>query len=247
MAANWQRGVMRLMRIANHKARVVSIEDFTPWYRRIVFSSESLLDGLEVFPTLWLRLWVPHPAKGEGFLVQRGYTFVRVDPVANTFSLDFVLHETAGPAGDWAKMVAPNDRVEVALTPAKISIPEGTHTLVLAGDTTALPAINTWLESVPSEIVTRVFIEEEHHDREDLPTIAREHGSWQWVDREGERGAALARVMREQLTEQSGQYVWGAGEKTLVKQVRSVLREHLHLERGQHFTQFYWIEGKATG
>lgn len=247
MAANWQRGIMRLMRIENHEARVVAVEDFTPWYRRIVFAADSVLDGLEIFPTLWLRLWVPHPAKGEGFLVQRGYTFVSVDHEAKTFSLDFVLHDVAGPAGDWAKMVAPNDRVEVALTPAKINIPEGTHTLVLAGDSTALPAINSWLESVPEEIQTHVFIEEDHADREFLPMVHRERGTWLWVNREGARGEALASAIRAAVPEQSGLYVWGAGEKTLVKHIRGVLREHLRLERGQYFTQFYWIEGKATG
>lgn len=247
MAANWQRGMMRLMRITNHPARVVSIEDFTPWYRRIVFRSEEMLGQLEVFPTLWLRLWVPHPAKGEGFLVQRGYTFVHVDVESGTFSLDFVLHDVAGPAGDWAKMVAPGDKVEVALTPARINIPEHTRKLVLAGDSTALPAINSWLESIPDEIETQVFIEEDHADREQLPQITRERGSWRWITRSGARGEALAEAIREDVPEQQGLYVWGAGEKTLVKNVRGVLRDHLAMERGQHFTQFYWIEGKATG
>ncbi|MHC9045532.1 siderophore-interacting protein [Microbacterium saperdae] len=247
MAANWQRGMMRLMRIANHPTEVVEVRDFTPWYRRIVFRAPSLTSSLDVFPTLWLRLWVPHPAKGEGFLVQRGYTFVHVDAAAQTFSLDFVLHDVSGPAGDWAKRAAVGDRLEVALTPARIDIPAGTTTLVLAGDATALPAINTWLEAVPAEIETRVFLEEEHPDREGLPRVERERGTWEWVVREGDRGTALARAIRSSVTAQDGLYAWGAGEKTLVKNVRGVLREHLGLDRGHHFTQFYWIEGKATG
>jgi ATP-binding cassette subfamily B protein IrtA len=247
MAANWQRGMMRLMRIANHPAVVASIEDFTPWYRRIVFTAPDLTRTLDVFPTLWLRLWVPHPAKADGFLVQRGYTFVRVDAEAQTFSLDFVLHDVAGPAGDWAKTATVGTAVEVALTPARIDIPDGTTTLVLAGDATALPAINTWLESVPAEIETRVFLEEGHDDRAALPRVERERGTWEWVAREGDRGAALDRAIRSSLAPADGIYGWGAGEKTLVKNVRGAFREHLGLDRGHHFTQFYWIEGKATG
>lgn len=247
MAANWQRGIMRLMRIENHETRVIAVEDFTPWYRRVTFAADTLLEGLETFPTLWLRLWVPNPTKGTGSLVQRGYTFVAVDHESKSFSLDFVLHDVAGPAGDWAKMVAPSDRVEVALTPAKIDIPEGTHTVVLAGDATALPAINSWLESVPESVQTHAFIEEDHADRELLPMVQRERGTWLWVNRDGVRGEALASAIRAAVPEQSGIYVWGAGEKTLVKNVRGVLRDHLRLERGQYFTQFYWIEGKATG
>ena len=63
----------------------------------------------------------------------------------------------------------------------------------------------------------------------------------------GGRGAAVADAVRAAVPDGSGVYGWGAGEKTPVKNVRGVLREHLGLDRGHHFTQFYWIEGKATG
>src|SRR5699024_1963361 len=94
---NWQRGVMRLMRITNHEVIVTGIEDFTARYRRIHFSGPELLAQLdEVFPTLWTRLWFPHPEKGERHLSQRGYTFAAIDLEAGTFSLDFVLHGDLG-------------------------------------------------------------------------------------------------------------------------------------------------------
>ncbi len=245
--ANWQRGVMRLLRIPNHSTEVVAVEDFTPWYRRVVFRAPELTDAVEPFPTLWLRLWVPHPAKGPDALVQRGYTFVTLDKDAGTFSLDFVLHKVAGPAGDWARSVAVGAEAEVALTPAKIDIPDATTTLLLAGDSTALPAINSWLEAVPDGIRSHVLIEEDHADRDRLPQVRRQDGTWEWVTREGDRGAALARAIRRTVSPDDGLYAWGAGEKTLVKNVRGTLRDDLGLDRAHHFTQFYWIEGKATG
>jgi ATP-binding cassette subfamily B protein IrtA len=247
MAANWQRGMMRLMRIANHPVEVVSVEDLTPWYRRIGFYAPGLAPELDVFPTLWLRLWVPNPARGAEALKQRGYTFVRIDAESRTFHLDFVLHEVSGPAGDWARHARVGDRTEVALTPARVDVPDGTNTLVLAGDTTAFPAITTWLESVPPDIETRVFVEDDHVDCDLLPRVTRDRGTWEWVPREGARGAALARAIRASATPRGDMYAWAAGEKTLVKNVRQVIRDHLALDRRHHFSQFYWIEGKATG
>ena len=151
------------------------------------------------------------------------------------------------PAGDWARRARVGDRAEVALTPARVDVPDATTTLVLAGDTTAFPAITTWLESVPAEVETRVFVEEDHADRDLLPRVDRARGTWEWVSRDGARGAALARAIRSSVAPHGGMYAWAAGEKTLVKNVREVVRDHLALDRRRQFSQFYWIEGKATG
>lgn len=245
--ANWQRGVMRLMRIPNHAVTVTVIHDYTPCYRRITFTAPDLVNQLEVFPTLWLRLWVPHPAKGEGHLSQRGYTFVDIRPDEGTFALDFILHEQPGPAGDWAKNAAIGQRLDVALTPARISLPEKATEVILAGDTTALPAINTWIDAIPTHLPVSVAIEDDHDDLAYSPCAARENVTWTWVGPEATRGAALAAHLTGSEHARPGLYAWAAGEKTLIKHVRSVFRDHLQLDRSSQFTQFYWIHGKATG
>ena len=66
-------------------------------------------------------------------------------------------------------------------------------------------------------------------------------------DARGRPGAALAQAIRSEVAGAPGLYGWGAGEKTLVKNVRGAFREDLGLDRAHHFTQFYWIEGKANG
>ncbi|MDT8913372.1 siderophore-interacting protein [Amycolatopsis sp. PS_44_ISF1] len=245
--ANWQRGVLRLMGVRNHPVEVVSVEDFTPWYRRIVFSSPEFVRALEVVPTLWLRLWVPNPARGEGGVSQRGYTFVDVRPAEGTFALEFVLHDTAGPAGDWARRAEPGERPEAALTPAKISVPAGTTTLLLAGDATALPAITGWLAQVPDELTVRVYLEDGHEDHHALPLGSRAGTEFTWVPPEGGPGAALAAAVIAAESPGPGRYAWAAGERSLVKALRPVLREHLGLDRAHRFTQSYWIAGRAAG
>lgn len=255
--ANWQRGMLRLMRVANHPVTVTQIEDLTPWYRRITFSAPDLVRDLEVFPTLWLRLWVPHPEK-PGEVVQRGYTFTEVRPEAGTFALEFVLHEAAGPAGDWAKNVAIGEVREVALTPREPVLPVGVTSLVLVGDVTALPAINSWLpqwashddDGPQAQPAITVLVEDPHPlaDLQQLPRAATHAPlDWHWVSQDGPPGAALAARLTELVQPGEPHYLWGAGEKGLVKAVREVAKGHLNLDRAHQFSQFYWIEGKATG
>lgn len=243
---NWQRGMMRLLRIANHEVTVTAIHDYTPWYRRITFHAPELLRELELFATLWLRLWVEDPAK-NGALSQRGYTIVDPRPEEGSFALDFVLHDTAGPAGDWAKQAQVGDTREVSFTPREVVLPPGTKHLLLAGDVTAVPAINSWIDSLPGDVAPSVAIEDDHEDHGLLPLAERPGLTWTWLTAGQGRGSALASWTKDTLRPAEGLYVWAAGEKTLVKALRPVLREHLGLDRSHHFTQFYWIEGKGFG
>ena len=264
---NWQRGVMRLMRITNHEVIVTGVEDFTATYRRIHFSGPELLAQLdEVFPTLWTRLWFPHPEKGEGHLSQRGYTFAAIDREAGTFSLDFVLHgdlgEDAsagtadiGPGARWAAQARPGTRIEAALTPARIDLPDDTSHLLLAGDLTALPAINSWCEAVPAEVAVTVAIVAEPEEVPGLPVSSHPNSTWDWVNPETSAevepklraGRSLVAHLRGLDLDAQGLYVWAAGERGLVKDVRRVVKGELGLGRSQQFSQFYWFADKPTG
>lgn len=240
---NWEQAMMRVLRIPNHQVTVTAIRDYTSWYRRITFSAPDLVRHLEFFPTFWLRLWTEHPSRGK---TQRGYTFADPQPENGTFALDFVLHEDSGPASDWAKQARPGETREVALTPRKKLLPEDTSHLVLAGDVTALPAINSWVEAAPPDTRITIGVEDSHSDYQQLPHAEAPRVSWRWIHPEPEhRGSALASWLSSSVSPAPGQYAWGAGEKTLVKNLRTVLRDHLGLDRSHHFTQFYWVEGKS--
>ncbi|TSI19654.1 siderophore-interacting protein [Brevibacterium aurantiacum] len=253
---NWQRGVMRLMRISNHEIAVTRVEDFTDFYRRIHFTGPQLLSELtEVFPTLWTRLWFPHPEKGEGHVSQRGYTFVDIDVATGSFSLDFVIHGDAanpagtGPASRWAVSATPGTTIEAALTPARIDLPSDTDRILLAGDLTALPAVNSWLQTIPAEVPVTVAIEDDHEPTtvNTLPRAEHPNARWVWVRSEGPFGAALVEHVRSFDLDPDGLYVWAAGERSLIKQVRTLIKQDLELKKDHHFSQFYWFEGKPTG
>ena len=45
----------------------------------------------------------------------------------------------------------------------------------------------------------------------------------------------------------AGLYVWAAGERNMVKDVRRFAKGDLGLGRSQQFSQFYWFADKPTG
>ena len=243
--ANIERGIMRLMRIANYPVEVVEVRDFSSLYRRIRFSGPELLATLEVSPTLWMRIWAPNERTGD--VSQRAYTFVAVDEKAGTFDVDFVLHDIPGPAGDWARQAEPGQRVEVAITPAHLTIPREVDHWVLAGDLTALPAINSLIEAAPARVRVSAAVEDAHADHHDLlPVSEHPQLDFSWIGpAQGDHGGELAAWIRGLEIDPADVWAWGAGERSLVKAVRSVCKDAWALERGTFFTQAYWIEGKA--
>ncbi|GAB3806624.1 siderophore-interacting protein [Humibacter antri] len=245
MAANWQRGVLKAMGVKNHPVEVVGITDFTPWYRRIRVVAPGFLDGFELHPTVWVRLWVPSPTRDK--LVQRGYTIVEPNQQTGEFSLDFVLHEPTGSAASWAKDARIGTRAQVAHTPQRLAIDSRVHTILLAGDTTAVPAINTVLEAAP-DLDKHVVIQDAHADRHALPLSgdARTTLTWAAPD-DGSVVAALWASVAGANLDPEHTYLWAAGERRLVKAVRDHARTALALGRHRQHTQYYWIRGHSAG
>lgn len=243
MKPSWHRPVNRLYRIRNHPATVTRVEDLTARYRRVWFHAPGAVAELEVFPTLWFRLWAEHLT--DGVPVQRGYTFVDLDVAAGTFAADFVLHEPHGAASAWAAAVTPGTEVEIALTPARPKVPEGTERLVLAGDITALPAINSWVEQAPDDMPIEVFVADDGHDHAGLPVSTRDGVSVTWTAAD-EGGHALAATIADGGVRPGAVYAWGAGEKDLVKALRGAFTDGLGLTKKEQFSQFYWFRGRSS-
>jgi len=242
VAANWQRGVLRAMRVKNHPIEVVEVTDLTPWYRRVRVHAPGFLGALEPYPTMWVRLWVP--SLKRDMLVQRGYTIVDPDPASGTFCLDFVLHEPEGAAARWARNAAVGTAAEVAYTPQRLVLDPSLSAIVLAGDATAVPAIESVLAALPDGAEPHVIIQDDHPDR--LRLGGARPRSVTWVDTHPD-GRGVVDAIAALGLGRSGTYVWAAGERRLVKAVREHARADLGLPREQQHTQYYWITGKDAG
>ncbi|PWW62339.1 siderophore-interacting protein [Actinokineospora spheciospongiae] len=173
---------------------VTAVRRLTPHTTRVTFTGDGL-DTLTRWPDQQLKLCFPRPGQSEpripaehpadvmrwyqAFMAipgperpwMRSYTVRHLRPGAAEFDVDFVLHDTPGPATEWAAGARVGDTL-ARYGPARQyarSLPRGDDHL-FAGDLAALPAIATLLESLPDPATAQVFIEvPDLSDAQDLP------------------------------------------------------------------------------
>ena len=211
--------------------------------------------------------------------VTRTYTIRRILEPEPRMVVDFVLHP-GGPASTWAEraevgdpmlVIGPNSDSEwyggIEWRPPTA---EGTQVL-LVGDETAVPAIGSILETLPSGYVGDVLIEvPSAADFLDLPTkadvdvrfLARgDHPRGELVQRElrsvvevrpegASRPLDDVDVDDELLWEvpergESPFYAWVAGEAAVVRTIRRYLVQDCGIDRKAVAFMGYWREGKA--
>jgi NADPH-dependent ferric siderophore reductase len=151
-----------------------------------------------------------------------------------------------GSAAVWAAGARPGDVTEVACTPKPFNPETGPTAYILTGDSSALPAINSLLQYLPDTARAIVVIDDGHADRERLP-IARNHETRiVWLEPQADR-SGVANMIRDLGPDPSDAYVWVAGERSLVRQSRSVMRDQLGFDSDRYHAQTYWIEGRQAG
>jgi NADPH-dependent ferric siderophore reductase len=177
---------------------VRTIFDIGPRMRRIVFVGNDLQrydrdDQLHcrlifqprdatvlTWPRLDHRGHVVWP--GGTKIDSRVYTIREIDISKGEISIDFALHDSAGPATIWAKQAEPGDIVGI-LGPAAHG-PKPASFYVLAGDETGLPGIARILERLPPDVKGFALIEIDS-DADQLPLRPPEGITIQWLCRNG--------------------------------------------------------------
>lgn len=171
-------------------------------------------------------------ADEKGQDVKRDFTPRHFDPHRNWLTLEFALHE-GGASSAWAKQALPGSTAVIAGPKNSLVIPTGYDWHVLAGDTTATPAIARRLEELPSETRAIVIILEPEGGADRL-FFSRAQFDVHWTSGEEDFVAALSTL---ELPEGRG-FVWCAGESRLM----ACLRELFVTER-QHPSQASRIAG----
>lgn len=228
----WQGAVMKLMGAGDYRLTVTRRQEISPRYLRLSFDAGGMLKCHCIHPTMWIRLWF---ANGH----QRGYTLVDPDPAADTFDIEFALHD--GRASDWARTAQPGDTIEATVLGSKFAIPEPTPSgYVIVGDTASLPAINSLLDAI-GDVPAQVFLEACCEDDKCLPLARGTNvANVTWVDRIN-GGGELLETVRSAAFDAGDHFGWVACDTRTTRAVVKVFREYFGIPRKSIKAQAYWM------
>jgi ATP-binding cassette subfamily B protein IrtA len=243
VSRGFQGAVLKALGAVDHVLTVVAVEDVVAGYRRIRFTSPTLLDELELRPAAWIRLWVPDEAGREH---QRGYTVLDADPDTGELSIEFVLHEPVGPASAWAGRAEPGQQLRAAVYGATRFAPPdpGPAGYLLVGDPASTPAINSIIAAIPAEAPIELYLEWGHAGDADLPLATHPGLRVHRVARTADGGAVVAALEQRDW---SDWYAWIGAERRTVRRLRAALKDVHGFPKAEVKAQAYWVEGSSLG
>jgi NADPH-dependent ferric siderophore reductase len=177
----------------------------------------------------------------------RAYTICEFEPAANTFALDFVLHGH-GPAARWGASAQAGQTLKLSGPLGRGEVLERHRRYVLAGDTTAVPAIREWLAALPAtaDVVAKVWAPDEG-ERQDLTGPLNLTVTWFYDDEPtmadlAESGGLGPAGWRPQDPDAK---FFAAGEAGLITRVRRALAAGGPIPPGNLQATPYWRRGHA--
>ena len=219
-------------------------QELAPRTRRISFEGVPMIGDAK--PASYLSLFFAEPGdewpppKGAWRPAKRTFTPRYLDPEYGSMTIDFVLHG-AGRATEWALTARKGDVIWAGQITGGYDIPDDLHHLVLVGDETAIPAIGTVLESIPTGTRTTVIIEvvDEDDEREPTDTVSSDPI---WLHRGTdvtEVGDQTLNLVRSISVPKTAHW-WIAGEREAVRRVRDLLFEGNGIDRDHISVDAYW-------
>ncbi len=239
---------------------VVAVTEVTPTLRQVTFSGDDLATFEPAGPDTFLFVLLPPPGRAELTIdadfrweavpempeedrpVGAYYTLRRWRPEAREIDVWAVIHEGAGPAGNWFEKVEVGAPAALWGPRTAFEPPPGTDGYLLAADETGLPAVAVILESLPSDVPIVVLAEAD--TPETAPPLPDHPGATvHWFHREGRAAGTttlLGDAARTITLPGEQPYVWGGAESRAMTAVRKYVRHELGLTREQVSLVAYW-------
>jgi NADPH-dependent ferric siderophore reductase len=242
-------------------AEVVAVRRLTPRLVNVVFGGEAW-DGFEIVaPTQHVKLLFPAAGESEPTLPEMGpdglrfpddrprpvvrtFTPRRFDPEAAQLDVEFVLHGE-GPASTWARQAEPGRRIAVAGPGGRMPLTLGPGRWIVAGDESAIPAIETLLGALPATASADVYLEvDDASDEVPLESTAEVSATWLYR-RPLSFGATLEAAMAG-VDVAGAAGIWVACEATAVRRIRRTLLDDGRVDPSSLVTRGYWRLGEEN-
>ncbi|MCX7543272.1 ATP-binding cassette domain-containing protein [Corynebacterium sp. P5848] len=237
--------IMKAMGAKDHRVRLIDREWVTDNYVRLRLRSDTLLNPEGEKPGAWIRAWFPDPGGGAKEF-QRGYTIRDADPATGEFTLEFVLHEPAGPASHWARHAEAGVEISAMRMSEEpfVQLDPQPPGYLLLGDSSGYPAICDIAAAIDPSVPVVICLEKISDRDEQLPLPAGDNITATWIDALPD-GQALVQAIRG--GNWSGWYTWLTAEATSVRHARTYLRRECGATKALLHAQGYWIRGRAMG
>ena len=214
---------------------VASVKPVGEHFVSITFQGESLADFVSLGFDDHVKFMFDDKA---GQQLRRDYTPRRYNTQSRELDLEFALHGD-GAASDWARNAKPGDGAIIGGPRGSLILPDDLAWQLLAGDTTALPAIRRRLEELPASARVIVVAWAGAGDR--LPFAGAAQAEVYWVDSED----ALIDTVRALALPSGAGFAWGAGEAAAMRRLRTVLAEEKGIAKDAMRVSAYWKQGVA--
>ncbi|MFK8031889.1 MAG: siderophore-interacting protein [Gammaproteobacteria bacterium] len=174
----------------------------------------------------------------------RTYTVRKYDSKANEIEVDFVVHESEGPAANWAVSCEEGDQIQVGGPGPRKSLDSQADWFLLVGDMSALPAISVNLERLHPNAKGYALLEVIHaDDRQDLNIPPGIKVDW-IVNSDPEQANEILFNAVKALHWLDGQpSVWVAGELSQSLAIRTYLKSDRGVTAKQMYASSYWQIG----
>ena len=248
--------MLKRKRSAPRLGEVIRKTQLSPNMLRVTFGGEAM----KGFPTdaasANIKLLLPqaehdHAAyiealNGTGTKpIKRTYTVANYDADSNELDIDFALHSHAGPATAFALNAKLGDLVGIAGPSQPKLVNKDADWFLIAGDMTAIPAIEANLRYLPDNARGHIVIEvQDDNDKRDFAKPDLMQLTYLLNSKPEDGGSILAETVTSLEWLPGTPSVWMAGESSGVREVRTYLAKTKLLDRRCRYTSGYWQIGQ---
>ena len=176
--------------------------------------------------------------------VTRTYTVRRMEPDQQQLDLDFVVHGDDGIAAPWAANAQPGDTLTLSGAGGGYAPAPDDDWHLFVGDESALPAISSALEALPSDARGIAYLESQEGHPDDISAPAGVELRWLHRANPGTTPLQLAEALATGPWLPGRVGVFAHGEREAMKAIRAELKGR-DLNGGQLSLSGYWAYGRT--